>query len=114
MNRIAALIPAPVDNAGVGGGWGCRGVWREAINDAAAALCCVSRAVDAAVGPPEGRFLTPRECCRIQGFLEDYNIPSISRDGDESTAHFYAGIGNAVVPPVVSSIGKEIIACLFS
>jgi len=58
------------------------------------------------------RFLTPRECCRIQGFPEEYVVPSIGVDGDIETAHFYSGIGNAVVPPVVASIGKELIACL--
>ena len=57
------------------------------------------------------RFLTPRECLRIMGFGEDFYAPSICKDGD-ATAHFYAGVGNAVVPPVISSIGKELVKCL--
>ena len=42
------------------------------------------------------------------------NIPSISVDidGKVATAHFYSGIGNAVVPPVISSIGRELVRCL--
>ena len=58
------------------------------------------------------RFLTPRECLRIMGFGEDFYAPSISKDGNEATSHFYAGIGNAVVPQVISSIGKELVKCL--
>lgn len=57
------------------------------------------------------RFLTPRECCRIQGFPEDYDIPTIGEDG---TARFYAGIGNAVVPQIVANIGRELVRCLRS
>ncbi|KAL7542557.1 hypothetical protein ACHAXR_011886 [Thalassiosira sp. AJA248-18] len=60
------------------------------------------------------RYLTPRECCRLMGFPEDYNVPSIGRDGIVATAHFYSGIGNAVVPPVVASIGKELVDYLHS
>ena len=59
------------------------------------------------------RFLTPRECCRIQGFPEEYYAPSIRKDGSDATAHFYVGIGNAVVPQIVSSIGKELVRCLY-
>ena len=58
------------------------------------------------------RFLTPRECLRIMGFGEDFYAPSISKDGNDASAHFYAGIGNAVVPQVISSIGKELLICL--
>ena len=50
----------------------------------------------------------------LQGFPEEYIVPSIGVDDDIETAHFYSGIGNAVVPPVVASIGKELIACLRS
>ena len=58
------------------------------------------------------RLLTTRECCRIQGFPDDFYAPSIDVDGKVATAHFYSGIGNAVVPPVVASIGKELVTCL--
>ena len=58
------------------------------------------------------RFLTPRECCRIQGFPEDFHAPSIDGDSEVMTAHFYAGIGNAVVPSLVASISTELVRCL--
>lgn len=60
------------------------------------------------------RYLTPRECCRIMGFPEDFNVPSVGIDGNVMTAHFYSGIGNAVVPPVVANIGKELVDYLRS
>jgi DNA (cytosine-5)-methyltransferase 1 len=52
---------------------------------------------------PRPRFLTPRECCRIMGFPEDFPVPTSTAD----PAHFYQGIGNAVVPPVIASIGEQ-------
>ena len=58
------------------------------------------------------RLLTTRECCRMQGFPEDFYAPSVDIDGKVVTAHFYSGIGNAVVPPVIASIGKELVRCL--
>lgn len=60
------------------------------------------------------RFLTPRECCRIMGFPEDFAVPSVAADGDEMVGHFYAGIGNAVIPPVVSAVGEELMKVLDS
>lgn len=59
------------------------------------------------------RFLTPRECLRIMGFPEEFYAPSVNKDGNDATAHFYMGVGNAVVPIVVSSIGKELLRCLY-
>ena len=50
-----------------------------------------------------GRFLTPRECSRIMGFPEEYPCDS---------PHFYAGIGNAVTPPVIAAIGRELLRCI--
>ena len=58
------------------------------------------------------RLLTTRECCRIQGFPDDFYAPSVDVDGKVATAHFYSGIGNAVVPPVVASIGKVLVSCI--
>jgi len=55
------------------------------------------------------RFLTPRECCRIMGFPESFKVPSLEKDGKDKVAHFYHGIGNAVTPPVIASIGEELI-----
>lgn len=50
-----------------------------------------------------GRFLTRLECSRIMGFPEDYPCDD---------THFYVGIGNAVTPPVVQAIGRELLHCL--
>ena len=60
------------------------------------------------------RFLTPRECSRLQGFPEDFVVPSVADDGEVVTAHFYAGIGNAVVPQIVTSIGRELVRLIRS
>jgi DNA (cytosine-5)-methyltransferase 1 len=57
---------------------------------------------------PLPRFLTPRECCRLMGFPESYKVPSPTNSVE--CAHFYHAIGNAVVPQVISSIGKELLA----
>lgn len=55
------------------------------------------------------RFLTHRECCRIMGFPESFPVPNDSRKKVES-AQFYQAIGNAVVPPVISAIGSELLS----
>ena len=55
---------------------------------------------------PRPRFLTPRECCRIMGFPDDFPVPSSTED----PAHFYQGIGNAVVPPIIAAIGDQMMA----
>lgn len=60
---------------------------------------------DGAAGNRRPRFLTPRECCRLMGFPEDFPIP-------QDPAHFYQGIGNAVTPPVIAAIGAELISCI--
>jgi site-specific DNA-cytosine methylase len=60
------------------------------------------------------RFVTPREAARIQGFPENFYAPSAGGDGEVGVAHFYSGIGNAVVPQVVAAIGKELVRCLSS
>jgi len=54
-------------------------------------------------GHSRPRFLTPRECCRIMGFPEDFPVPLPVDDA----AHFYQGIGNAVVPAVITAIGEQ-------
>ena len=45
-------------------------------------------------------------------FPEDFAVPSAAVDGDEIVGHFYAGIGNAVIPPVVSAVGEELMKVL--
>jgi DNA (cytosine-5)-methyltransferase 1 len=58
------------------------------------------------------RFVTPRECCRLQGFPESFQVPSLERDGESQVAHFYRGIGNAVTPPVVTAIAIRLLNML--
>ena len=53
------------------------------------------------------RFLTPRECARIMGFPESFQIPSPEKDH-----HWYRQIGNAVCPPVIEAIGAHILTAL--
>ncbi len=49
--------------------------------------------------PP--RRLTPRECARLMGFPDDFNIPV-------SDTRAYKQFGNSVVVPVVEAIAREI------
>ena len=69
------------------------------------------------------RHLRPRECARVMGFPDSFIIPGIdSIPGDdgltlgggigESCSWFYQQIGNAVCPPVVRSIGANIMRAL--
>lgn len=51
------------------------------------------------------RRLTPRECARLMGFPEEFKIPV-------SDNQAYKQFGNAVVPPVVEDIAKEVIKSL--
>ena len=55
--------------------------------------------------PQEGRNprkLTPRECARLQGFPEEYILPS-------SNAASYKQFGNSVAVPVIEAIAKNIV-----
>jgi len=51
------------------------------------------------------RRLTPRECARLMGFPDDYPIVV-------SDTQAYRQFGNAVVPPVVQAVAREIIRVL--
>ena len=48
------------------------------------------------------RRLTPRECARLMGFREKFKIPV-------SDSQAYRQFGNSVVPPIVASIGREMV-----
>eukprot|EP00392_Amoebophrya_sp_AT5.2_P016855 g17162.t1 len=58
------------------------------------------------------RFFTPRECCRIMGFPEEFEYPQGS-EGEEG--RFYHQIGNAVVPGMVAAVClplvRHIVSC---
>ena len=54
------------------------------------------------------RFLTPRECCRLQGFPESFLLPTTVPDKNA----FYKLIGNAVPVPVIVAIGVQILRAL--
>ena len=51
------------------------------------------------------RRLTPRECARLMGFPEDFNIVV-------SDTKAYKQFGNSIVVPVVEHIAREMINCL--
>ena len=48
------------------------------------------------------RMLTPRECARLMGFPDDFKL-------NKSEVQSYKQLGNAVVPPVVEALAKEMI-----
>ena len=48
------------------------------------------------------RMLTPRECARLMGFPDDFKL-------NKSKVQSYKQLGNAVVPPVVEALAKEMI-----
>ncbi|MEO9309607.1 MAG: DNA (cytosine-5-)-methyltransferase [Nitrososphaera sp.] len=58
-------------------------------------------------GNKNPRKLTPRECARLMGFPDSFKIPV-------SDNQAYRQFGNAVVPPVVTEIAKEIANQLFN
>lgn len=53
----------------------------------------------------EQRKLTERECLRIMGFPDWYDI-------DKNSSHSYKQLGNSVVVPIVSMLAKEIVRVL--
>ncbi len=59
------------------------------------------------------RRLTPTECCRLQGFPDDWNAYGIMPDGElvpQSDSARYRQLGNAVAVPVARWIGERIVA----
>ena len=46
------------------------------------------------------RKLTPRECARIQGFPDEFNVSAVS------DVQIYKQFGNSVSVPVIREIGK--------
>lgn len=50
------------------------------------------------------RMLTPRECARLMGFPDSFILNS-------SRVQAYKQLGNAVVPPVVELVAREMIRC---
>merc|ERR1711937_1030870 len=59
--------------------------------------------------PP--RFFSRRECCRLQGFPEDFLLEATDRKCQDP-GRFYHFIGNAVAPPVIQAIGHAVLAVL--
>ena len=56
--------------------------------------------------PLRPRFLTLRECARVMGIPDDFDV---SAPVGGEVGHVYKGLGNAVVPGVIEGIGKEIL-----
>ncbi|MDP0490181.1 MAG: DNA (cytosine-5-)-methyltransferase [Verrucomicrobiota bacterium JB023] len=55
--------------------------------------------------PKNPRRLTPRECARLMGYPDTFNIPV-------SDTQAYKQFGNSVVVPVVSKIAQKVVASL--
>eukprot|EP00571_Detonula_confervacea_P015968 CAMPEP_0172307462 /NCGR_PEP_ID=MMETSP1058-20130122/8314_1 /TAXON_ID=83371 /ORGANISM="Detonula confervacea, Strain CCMP 353" /LENGTH=426 /DNA_ID=CAMNT_0013019635 /DNA_START=684 /DNA_END=1964 /DNA_ORIENTATION=- len=53
------------------------------------------------------RFLTPSEFRRMMGFPSSFDVSPITKDN--GAGHIYQVMGNAVVPPVIEAIGREIL-----
>lgn len=53
------------------------------------------------------RKLTPKECFLLQGYPEDFKLPT-----DMANSHLYKQAGNSVVVPVIERIAKNIAAVL--
>ncbi len=51
------------------------------------------------------RRLTPRECARLQGFPDNFDIPV-------SDTQAYRQFGNSVVMPLMKAVGREVVRCL--
>jgi DNA (cytosine-5)-methyltransferase 1 len=63
------------------------------------------------VGPNRRpRFLTPRECARVMGFRDSFAIPH--RQTALGRSRFYRQIGNAVCPPVIEAVARQILVAL--
>jgi site-specific DNA-cytosine methylase len=65
--------------------------------------------------PPRFRFFTPRECARLQGFPDSFQLSGDDGSGGgdmipESAQ--YTAVGNAVAPPLVAEIGKALLAAV--
>lgn len=58
-----------------------------------------------ALGKPP-RKLTPRECARLQGFPEDFDVSAVSN------VQIYKQFGNSVAVPVVRAVAKQLVEAL--
>jgi len=56
------------------------------------------------------RFMTPRECCRLQGFPEDFVIPKERH----LISQFYRQVGNAVSVPCVVAAAEIFVSTFLS
>lgn len=56
------------------------------------------------------RFLTPRECARLMGFPDEF--PIVNGDTDQGRGLFYRQIGNAVCPPLIESVARQLLISL--
>eukprot|EP00961_Rhodomonas_salina_P204606 2761215-Rhodomonas_salina.1 len=57
--------------------------------------------------PLRPRFLTPVEFRRIMGFPDSFDVSPLYEGG--GVGHIYQVLGNAVVPPVIEAIGREML-----
>jgi DNA (cytosine-5)-methyltransferase 1 len=57
---------------------------------------------------PSVRRLTPRECCRLQGFPDDYTLIT-HRGKPAADGPRYRALGNSMAVPVMRWIGRRIV-----
>ncbi|KAK1743789.1 cytosine-C5 specific DNA methylase [Skeletonema marinoi] len=60
------------------------------------------------------RFFSPRECCRLQGFPESFQIPcsddndsKVTKQLKQRVSQFYRQVCNAVSPPCVAAVAQK-------
>jgi len=60
--------------------------------------------------PVEDRYLTPRECMRIQGFPDDHELsgPIRGRSGSYRELDQHRLVGNAVPPALIEALAREL------
>eukprot|EP01048_Picozoa_sp_COSAG05_P008321 COSAG05_NODE_627_length_8245_cov_3.788485_11_plen_160_part_00 len=70
------------------------------------------------------RFLTPRECARLQGFPDSFRLSGGQDHADTENSNTsggggrvpevaqYACVGNAVAPPVIAVIARAVLAAV--
>lgn len=100
---VGGCFDVPKTSGPLGGGSGQRG-WSNDLDSSRAFI-------------PQGpvvRRLTPVECCRLQGFPDDWNAEGIDKGGKRipmADSSRYKQLGNAVTVNVAEWIARRVISC---
>lgn len=90
------FVPMPAEATGVGG-----------------AANCISTLAGPATAAAPVRFMTPRECARLQGFPDSFLLTGESQGKCAvPEAAQYQAVGNAVPPPLVQHIAQALMGAL--